>query len=114
MKSFLSVDMSNIKALDTNTVHRICSGQVIISLSNAVKELIENSLDAGATNVEIRLKEFGSESIEVIDDGPGVEESEYETISLFFVQVFLLKALNIFSYLQHENIIHQRLSLTMI
>lgn len=75
--------MASIKALDKSTVHRICSGQVIVSLSSAVKELIENSLDAGAKNVEIRLKEFGSESIEVVDDGPGVEESEYETISLF-------------------------------
>ena len=71
-----------IKALDSNTVHRICSGQVIISLSNAVKELVENSLDANSKNIEIRLKEFGSESIEVIDDGPGVEEKDYETISL--------------------------------
>jgi DNA mismatch repair protein PMS2 len=80
--------MSNIKALDSNTIHRICSGQVIISLSNAVKELVENSLDAGAKNIEIRLKEFGSESIEVSDDGPGVDETEYETISLFFNKMF--------------------------
>jgi len=74
--------MSVIKALDKNTVHHICSGQVIVSLANAVKELIENSLDAGAKSIEVRLKNFGADSIEVIDDGPGVEEAEFQTITL--------------------------------
>jgi DNA mismatch repair protein PMS2 len=73
--------MSSIKSLDISTVHRICSGQVIINLANAVKELIENSLDAGAKTIEIKLKNFGSESIEVIDDGPGIDESDFQTIS---------------------------------
>lgn len=40
-----------IKALDTSSVHRISSGQVVIDLQTAVKELLENSLDAGATSV---------------------------------------------------------------
>ena len=35
-----------VKAVDKDTVHRICSGQVIVSLSTAVKELVENSIDA--------------------------------------------------------------------
>jgi DNA mismatch repair protein PMS2 len=73
--------MATIKALDKSTIHQICSGQVIVSLANAVKELIENSLDAGAKSIEIRLKNFGADSIEVIDDGPGIEESEFQNIS---------------------------------
>ena len=73
--------MSVIKSLDQNTVHRICSGQVIINLANAVKELIENSLDAGSKSIEIKLKNYGSDSIEVIDDGPGIPESDFQTIS---------------------------------
>jgi DNA mismatch repair protein PMS2 len=73
--------MSNIKSLDKDTIHRICSGQVIINLANAVKELIENSLDAGAKTIDVRLKNYGSDSIEVIDDGPGIQESEFQTIS---------------------------------
>jgi len=42
---------SNIQAIDASTVHRICSGQVVLTLATAVKELVENSLDAGATSI---------------------------------------------------------------
>ena len=40
-----------IQAIDKGSVHRICSGQVVLTLAIAVKELVENSLDAGATNI---------------------------------------------------------------
>lgn len=42
---------SSIKPIDKTSIHRITSGQVVIDLQTAVKELIENSLDAGATNI---------------------------------------------------------------
>lgn len=41
----------SIKPIDTSSVHRITSGQVLVDLQTAVKELVENSLDAGATNI---------------------------------------------------------------
>ena len=41
----------SIVAIDKTSVHRITSGQVVIDLQTAVKELVENSLDAGATNL---------------------------------------------------------------
>ena len=75
--------MSCIKSLDQSTVHRICSGQVIINIANAVKELIENSLDAGAKTIKVELKNHGSDCIEVIDDGPGIDEGDFQTISKY-------------------------------
>ena len=49
-----------IAAIDAASVHRICSGQVILDLATAVKELIENALDAHATHVQISVKAHGS------------------------------------------------------
>ncbi len=72
----------SIKAIDGKSVHQICSGQVILSLATAVKELVENSIDANATNIEIKLKDYGIESIEVLDNGDGIEEKDYEALGL--------------------------------
>ncbi|XP_020503800.2 mismatch repair endonuclease PMS2 isoform X1 [Labrus bergylta] len=71
-----------IKAIDKHSVHQICSGQVVLTLATAVKELVENSIDAGATNVDVRLKECGAELVEVSDNGKGVEEANFEALTL--------------------------------
>ena len=60
---------------------RLCSGQVILSMAIAVKELVENSLDVGATNIEVRLHEYGSKLIEVNDNGKGVIKENFEALS---------------------------------
>ncbi|KZS95326.1 DNA mismatch repair protein MutL [Sistotremastrum niveocremeum HHB9708] len=73
---------SSIKALDSTSVHRITSGQVVVDLQTAVKELVENSLDAGATSIEVRFKEYGLKAIEVIDNGSGIAPEDYESIAL--------------------------------
>ncbi|KAG7085388.1 hypothetical protein E1B28_002951 [Marasmius oreades] len=70
----------SIKAIDAKSVHQITSGQVVIDLQTAVKELVENSLDAGATSVEVRFKNYGLNSVEVIDNGSGIPESDFEDI----------------------------------
>lgn len=74
--------MATIKALEGHTVHQIQSGQVIVDLCSVVKELVENSLDAGATSIEIRFKNNGLDSIEVQDNGSGIVSENYETIAL--------------------------------
>ncbi|XP_010904189.2 mismatch repair endonuclease PMS2 [Esox lucius] len=71
-----------IKAIDRHSVHQICSGQVVLTLATAVKELVENSIDAGATSVDIKLKDSGTELVEVSDNGKGVEEANFEGLTL--------------------------------
>ncbi|KAI6140115.1 DNA mismatch repair protein MutL [Pisolithus tinctorius] len=72
----------SIRAIDTHTVHRITSGQVVIDLQSAVKELVENSLDAGATAIEVRFQNYGLRSIEVVDNGVGIAPRDHEGIAL--------------------------------
>lgn len=71
-----------IKPIDRQSVHQICSGQVVLTLATAVKELVENSIDAGASNVDIKLKDSGAELVEVSDNGKGVEEANFEGLTL--------------------------------
>ncbi|XP_044270750.1 mismatch repair endonuclease PMS2 [Tribolium madens] len=71
-----------IQPINRDTVHRICSGQVVLSLAIAVKELVENAIDAGATIIDIQLKEYGSEIIEVSDNGTGVLKENFQALTL--------------------------------
>ncbi|KAI5779236.1 hypothetical protein EDC01DRAFT_711548 [Geopyxis carbonaria] len=72
-----------IQQIDSRSVHQIQSGQVINDgLTSAVKELVENSIDAGATSIEVRFKNYGLECIDVIDNGNGVSAENYESIAL--------------------------------
>ncbi|KAL9938418.1 hypothetical protein V8E36_003041 [Tilletia maclaganii] len=73
---------SRIRPIDQVDVHRITSAQVVLDLQTAVKEVIENALDAGATNVEVRFKDYGADSFEVIDNGSGIDPKDYEAIAL--------------------------------
>nr|DAD33307.1 TPA_asm: hypothetical protein HUJ06_012158 [Nelumbo nucifera] len=82
MEGVASVDSPTIKPINKSVVHRICSGQVILDLSSAVKELVENSLDAGASSIEIALKEYGEESFKVIDNGCGISPNNFKVLAL--------------------------------
>lgn len=64
-------------------------------MATAVKELLENSVDAKATNIQIRLQEYGSELIEVSDNGCGVEEVNFQALSMFFYEFFFIMNIQI-------------------
>ncbi|KAG7330809.1 hypothetical protein KOW79_004778 [Hemibagrus wyckioides] len=65
-----------MKALPPDTVRLLSSSQVITSVLNVVKELIENSLDAGSTSLEIKLENYGLDRIEVRDNGSGIKAAD--------------------------------------
>ncbi|KDN34572.1 hypothetical protein RSAG8_12331, partial [Rhizoctonia solani AG-8 WAC10335] len=77
----MSDTTQTIKSIDKESVHRITSGQVVVDLATAVKELVENSLDAGASSIEVRFKDQGLSSVEVIDDGTGIEKANYAAVA---------------------------------
>ncbi|PKS11578.1 hypothetical protein jhhlp_003343 [Lomentospora prolificans] len=74
--------MATIKPIDKASIHRIQSGQVIVDLCSVAKELVENSVDAGASSIEVRFKNQGLDSIEVQDNGTGIAAENYESIAL--------------------------------
>ncbi|KAJ5776600.1 uncharacterized protein N7511_001611 [Penicillium nucicola] len=76
------MSMATIQAIEARSVHQIQSGQVIIDLCSVAKELIENSLDAGATSIEVRFKNNGLDLIEVQDNGSGIAPENYENVAL--------------------------------
>ncbi|KAL6237334.1 hypothetical protein BDW75DRAFT_86508 [Aspergillus navahoensis] len=74
--------MATIKAIEARSVHQIQSGQVIVDLNSVIKELVENSLDAGATSIEVRFRNSGLDLIEVQDNGSGIAPENYENVAL--------------------------------
>jgi DNA mismatch repair protein MutL len=65
-----------IRRLDPLTVDRIAAGEVIERPAAAIKELIENALDAGAKSIEVKIEAGGRRLIRVVDDGRGMDEAD--------------------------------------
>ena len=64
--------------MESSLASKVAAGEVITRPLNAVKELIENSLDAGASNVQIELQYGGKRLISVADDGEGMSAQDLE------------------------------------
>lgn len=65
-----------INVLDARVYNRISAGEVVERPSSIVKELVENSIDAGAKNIRVEIEEGGIKNITVIDDGCGIEKDD--------------------------------------
>lgn len=74
---------NKIKILDDNTINKIAAGEVVERPSSIVKELIENSIDAGSTSITIEIKDGGKSYIRVTDNGKGIDP---EDIQLAFLR----------------------------
>ncbi|CAH1757695.1 6815_t:CDS:10 [Entrophospora sp. SA101] len=71
-----------IYSLDSKTIRTISSGQVITKVEDVVKELIENSIDAQATSIEVKIVEDGLNLITVKDDGIGIPQDDRKSMAL--------------------------------
>lgn len=70
--------MPKIKILPLTVVTKIAAGEVIERPVSVLKELIENSIDAGATHIEIQLEDGGKKLIRVSDNGIGMDKDDVE------------------------------------
>ncbi|MDE7082659.1 MAG: DNA mismatch repair endonuclease MutL [Clostridia bacterium] len=74
--------MKKINILNQTVYNRIAAGEVVDRPYSAVKELVENSLDAGATEIEIYIEKGGKQLIKVVDNGFGIERDDLKSAFL--------------------------------
>ncbi|KAI5917233.1 histidine kinase-like ATPase [Camillea tinctor] len=65
-----------IKALDPDVVNKIAAGEIIVAPVHALKELIENAVDAGSTSLEVLVKEGGLKLLQITDNGHGIDKED--------------------------------------
>ncbi|KGL75634.1 PMS1 protein 1, partial [Tinamus guttatus] len=71
-----------MKQLSAETIRLLSSSQVITSVVSVVKELIENSLDASATSIDVKLENYGFDKVEVRDNGNGIKVADVPVMAV--------------------------------
>ncbi|GAA6826359.1 DNA mismatch repair endonuclease MutL [Helicobacter pylori] len=72
--------MGKIKELQTSLANKIAAGEVVERPGSVVKELLENAIDANATEINIEVEESGVASIRVVDNGTGISEDDLDLV----------------------------------
>ncbi|KAJ4296870.1 DNA mismatch repair protein Mlh1 [Kalmusia sp. IMI 367209] len=93
-----------IKALAQDVVNKIAAGEIIVAPEHALKELIENAVDAGSTALEIVVKDGGLKLLQITDNGHGIDLKAFEDLSSIGTYGFRGEALASISHIAHLSV----------